>query len=484
MTDFLLVAWVSALIEIRRIGWMFGLGHRWEPGEKLRLLFAGYNGTRNTGSDVRVQEMLRQVRHVLGAGNVDFSVMTQDFNRSRGYFDGTRQVYLPDVFPPFLFREVRQNHGVIACEGSMFKSKFANALTTMMIGSLGLASAENKLSVGYGGEAGHMDALIADMCARYVHDSLVITRNVESQDLLRKLGISTELGTDTAWTFEPHPPEYARKTLREAGWDEKTPILVLCPIHPFVWPVKASIAKYIARVTTGAYKDSQYRTVYFHQSGADVDAKYRHYISAFGKAAAAFRERHRVFPILVAMERLDAHACRSMLEFLPGTPVFTSDDYDMFQLVSILRAASYMVSSRYHGIVTCMPSLVASAGVTMDERILNLMRERGHEHLFLTVDDAELEPKLLQIMEALVREAESVREGIGRTVVRNLKVMARMGAILEDAVRRTYPQFPLRSGVRSWEEYLPPLSKTLLGLAERYDTSTAEEHSIAGSLSR
>ena len=484
MTDFLLVAWVSALIEIRRVGWMFGLGRRWEPGEKLRLLFAGYNGTRNTGSDVRVQEMLRQVRHVLGAPNVDFSVMTQEFNRSRGYFEGTRQVYLPDVFPPFLFREVRQSHGVIACEGSMFKSKFANALTTMMIGSLGLASAENKLSLAYGGEAGHMDSLIQDMCARYVHDSLVITRNVESQDLLRKLGISTELGTDTAWTFEPHPPEYARKTLREAGWDEKTPILVLCPIHPFVWPVKASIAKYVARVTTGAYKKSQYRTVYFHQSGAEVDAKYRRYVSAFGRAASAFRGRHRVFPILVAMERLDAHACRAMQEFLPGTPVFTSDDYDMFQLVSILRAASYMVSSRYHGIVTCMPSLVASAGVTMDERIRNLMRERGHEHLFLTVDDPELEPKLLQMMEVLVREAESVREGIGRTVVRNLKVMARMGAILEDAVRRTYPEFPLRSGVLSWEEYLPPLSKTLLYLAARYDTSVITQHSVAGSASR
>jgi polysaccharide pyruvyl transferase WcaK-like protein len=484
MTDFLLVAWVSALIEIRRLAWTFGLGRRWERGEKLRLLFAGYNGTRNTGSDVRVQEMLRQVRHVLGAGNVDFSVMTQDFNRSRGYFEGARQVYLPDVFPPFLFREVRQNHGVVACEGSMFKSKFANALATMMIGSLGLASAENKLSLAYGAEAGHMDRLIEDMCARYVHDSLVITRNAESQMLLRELGISTELGTDTAWTFEPHPPEYARKALREAGWDENTPILVLCPIHPFVWPVKASIAKYIARVTTGAWKESQYRTVYFHQSGQEVDAKYRRYISAFGKAAAAFRRRHRVFPILVAMERLDAHACRSMLEFLPGAPVFTSDDYDMFQLVSILRAGSYMVSSRYHGIVTCMPSLVASAGVTMDERIRNLMRERGHEHLLVSVDDTELEPKLLQMMEALVREADSVREGIARTVVRNLKVMARMGIILEDAVRRTYPEFPLRSGVLSWEDYLPPLSKTLLDLAERYDTSAASQHSVAGSASR
>jgi polysaccharide pyruvyl transferase WcaK-like protein len=482
MTDFLLVAWVSALIEIRRFSWMFGLGQRWSPGEKLRLLFAGYNGTRNTGSDVRVQEMLRQVRHVLGAGNVDFSVMSQDFSRSRGYFEGTRQVHLPDVFPPFLFREVQQNHGVIACEGSMFKSKFANALTTMMIGSLGLASAENKLSLGYGGEAGYMDPLIQDMCERYVHDSLVITRNAESQDLLRKLGIPTELGTDTAWTFEPHPPEYARGTLRQAGWDERTPILVLCPIHPFVWPVTASIAKYIARVTTSAYKEAQYRTVYFHQSGAEVDRKFRNYVTGFGKAAAAFQSRHRVFPILVAMERLDALACRAMSEFLPGAPIFTSDDYDMFQLVSILRAASYMISSRYHGIVTCMPSLVASAGVTMDERIRNLMRERGHEHLFLTVDEPDLETKLLQVMETLVAEADNVREGISRTVVRNLKVMARMGTLLEDAVRRTYPEFPLRSGVLSWEDYLPPLGKTLLALAERHDFSAeGTQRSVAGS---
>jgi polysaccharide pyruvyl transferase WcaK-like protein len=417
--------------------------------------------------------MLHQIRHVLGAENVDFSVMTQDFGRTKGYFDGTHQVHLPDVFPPMLYREVGKSHGVIACEGSMFKSKFANALTTMMIGSLGLASAENKLSVGYGGEAGHMDPLIRNMCARYVSESLVLTRNTESQSLLHSLGIQAELGTDTAWTFKPHPQEYAQKVLRAAGWEGKTPILVICPIHPFVWPVKASIAKYAARVTTGAYKDSQYRTVYFHESGREVDLKFQKYVSGITNATKAFLQRHQVFPILVAMERLDAVACREIAAQIPGTPIFTSDDYDMFQMVSILRACTFMVSSRYHGIVTCMPSLVASAGVTMDERIRNLMRERGHEHLYLTVDDPELEPKLLKIMETLVRERDAVREGIGTTVVRNLKMMARMGVLLEDAVRRQYPEFPLRSGILSWEDYLPPLDENLLQLAERYDASAA-----------
>jgi polysaccharide pyruvyl transferase WcaK-like protein len=473
MTDFLLVAWVSILIELTRLQWMLGGGKTWQPGEKLKLLFAGYNGTRNTGSDVRVNEMLRQIRQVLGAENVDFSVMSQNFERTKGYFEGTRQVHLPDVFPPFLYGETRKNHGVVACEGSMFKSKFANALTTMMIGSLGFASSENKLSIAYGAEAGQMDPLVENMCARYVHDSLVITRNVESQSVLGKLEISTELGTDTAWTFEAHPNVYGRKALRDAGWDEKTPVLVLCPIHPFVWPVKASLAKYIARVTTGAYKESQYRTVYFHKSGAEAERKFKHYLDAFVTATRAFQQKHRVFTVLVAMERLDAVACRAIAQQIPGLPIFTSDDYDMYQLVSILRQCSYMVSSRYHGIVTCMPSLVASAGVTMDERIRNLMRERGHPHLLLTVDDPDLGPKMLQMMETLVAETESVREGIGQTVVRNLKVMARMGVILEDLMRRQYPEFPLRGGVRSWEGYLPKLSENLAELADKYDISEA-----------
>jgi hypothetical protein len=62
--------------------------------------------------------------------------------------------------------------------------------------------------------------------------------------------------------------------------------------------------------------------------------------------------------------------------------------------------------------------------------------------------------------------------------------MARMGTILEDAVRHTYPEFPLRSGVLSWEDYLPPLSPTLLDLADRYDTTAPAHQSVASSTAR
>jgi polysaccharide pyruvyl transferase WcaK-like protein len=235
--------------------------------------------------------------------------------------------------------------------------------------------------------------------------------------------------------------------------------------------VRASIGKYLARVTTGAYKDSQYRTVYFFESGPEVDRRLKHYIQGYTQATKAFLQKHKVFPILVAMERLDAVACREIAKGIPGIPIFTSDEHDMFQLVSILRQCTYMVSSRYHGIVTCMPAQVVSAGVTMDERIRNLMRERGHQHLLLNVDDPDLEPRLIQVMESLVTEAEQIRESIGRTVVTNLKAMSRMAIFLEDEVRRTYPEFPLRQGVLSWEDNLPPLNETLRNLAEEYDAA-------------
>ena len=326
MMDLILEAWVSGLIELNKFEWMLGAGHRWNPGTKLKLLFAGYNGTRNTGSDVRVEEMLRQVRRILGPENLDLRVMTQNFDLTRGYFGDAQQVHLPDVYPPFLHSEVRKSDGVVACEGSMFKSKFANALTTMMIGSLGIASAQNKLSVAYGAEAGQMDPLLQKMCKRYCSNSLVITRNIESQEVLGKLGVPTELGTDTAWTFEPHGAEYGRKALRDAGWDGTTPVLAVCPINPFWWPVKASLAKWLAHSVTGAYAKSYYRTIYFHHAGPAVDAAFEKYLSSMAAGIDGYRKSRRVFPVMIGMEMLDREACERVAAKLGGTPDFLIGD--------------------------------------------------------------------------------------------------------------------------------------------------------------
>jgi polysaccharide pyruvyl transferase WcaK-like protein len=233
--------------------------------------------------------------------------------------------------------------------------------------------------------------------------------------------------------------------------------------------VKAALGKFALRSLTGAYKDSHYRSVYFHNSGPAADRAYAHYLTSIGNAVDAFRKKHNVFVIMVATERLDARPARKISERLGGVPVLTSDDYNIYELVSILRACHMMASSRYHGIVTSMPGLVPSAGITMDERIRNLMRERGHEDLLMNVDDPDLEQRLLFALEKLATDGEQIAAGIGRTVVRNLKVMARMGVYFEEEVQRRYPEFPTRKGEWSWEDYLPPMSAGLHGLIENYN---------------
>src|SRR5580765_8496232 len=106
MMDSLLELWIAGVVELSKIRWILGFGQTWTPGSPLRLLFAGYNGNRNTGADVRVEEMVRQVRKVLGDEYIDLSVLSHNLGLSEGYFPGVRQVKLPDVFPPFLYREI------------------------------------------------------------------------------------------------------------------------------------------------------------------------------------------------------------------------------------------------------------------------------------------------------------------------------------------------------------------------------------------
>ncbi len=96
------------------------------------------------------------------------------------------------------------------------------------------------------------------------------------------------------------------------------------------------------------------------------------------------------------------------------------------------------------------------------------MQERGHPELLLTVDDPNLEDKLLAVMRKLCAEREAIAEGTGRTVVRNLRMMARMGVYFQEHVQQRYPEFPVRTGVLTWEDYLPGLSPRLHKLVEAY----------------
>ena len=435
---------------------------KWHLGEPLKLLLAGYVGTRNTGADVRVEEMIRQFRHIIGDEQLSLSIMTNDPKLTAGYFRTVRQIQMPLVFPKFLYDECTKHDGVIACEGSMFKSKFSDSLTTMMASSLGMANAEGKLSVGYGAEAGEMTDYTKRFVEKYCHESLIICRNEPSRKLLESMNIRTRSGTDTAWTFEPAPPEVGREKLLAAGWDGETPIVAICPINPFWWPVKPDLVKAATHHFIGEFEREHYRSIYFHHNSKEADQAFDTYLNAIAKAIDTFRQEKNIFPILVGMEQLDRTACEGVRERMKGkAALFISDEYNMYTLVSIIRHAKMLISSRYHAIVTTMPALVPSAGITMDERIRNLMHDRGHDDLFLEVDEEDLENKILATLKQLDRNGPAISAGIAKEIPKQLALMGQMGIDFMDELEKIYPEFPRKPLPRTWQAHLPPLSKEL-----------------------
>ncbi|MBS0260994.1 MAG: polysaccharide pyruvyl transferase family protein [Planctomycetes bacterium] len=460
--DEMFAAWMNRVIANTRQRHLQRGSSLPDPTDKLKLLFAGYNGTRNTGSDVRVEEMLRQVRHLYGEHRVEATVFSFIKSYSAAYFGNAQQVTPAVTFPRYLGQIVPRFHGVVACEGSTFKSNFSDLLTLMMVGALGVAAASDKLSIAYGAEAGQMNPWPKRLTRENCQQSLVLTRNAASRDILGELGVPSELGTDTAWTFSPLPPAYGQQQLRNAGWRGE-PVLIVCPINPFCWPVTASLTKGMARLL-GFYRRSHYGRIFFFNSDPSVEERFERYLTAVARGVAAFRQRTGVFVALAASEEIDNVAVRRIAAKLGGAPTFSSTNYNIYQLVSIFRAADLMLSSRYHAIVTSMAGTVASAGITVDERIANLMNERGHSRLLAAVDDPDLEARVGDMLDDLQANAPAVIAASHRVVAKNLQIMAGMGTRFVDYVGQRFPNFEPRVRSRSWENYLPPLGRELQSL--------------------
>ena len=294
----------------------------------------------------------------------------------------------------------------------MFKSKFANALTMMMIGALGMASAQNKLSVGYGAEADDMDPTVAKMCGRYCANSMIITRNAESREILEEARRAHRTGNGYGVDIRAARRLWAKSVggkqlgRRDAGAG-------CLPDSSFLVAGESIAGKGGRGTLTGAYQRQPLPQHLLSYAGADSGCGLQALSGRVAGAMDAFAASE-LFSRSCGNGAAGRAACERLAERLGGAPVFTSDSFDMYQLVSVLRCASrlyrraIMRSSR-----PCLP--VPSAGVTMDERIRNLMHDRGQVPA-AEGGRPELEEKLVATLATLDRDEERIRDGILRTV--------------------------------------------------------------------
>ena len=388
----------------------------WEPGQKVKVLLAGYNGARNTGSDVRVSAIAEQLRKRLGDA-VEISVMSLDVSSTAPYFDASvRQIPFNTVFFGALYRACSEHHVVILCEGSTLKSKFANAVTLYNCEAAGVARAQGKPCIAYGSEIGEMDAFVAAAARGLCSDVQFIVRSAGSLEALQSMGLDGRLGTDTAWHFDSSGAhEQAMALLRAGGWDGETPLLGIAPVNPYCWPVKPSIRRFVQSAITGDWS-GHYQAWYYFSQSAQRERKFQAYLEALAGACLTFALERGFQPVIFGMEQLDQEACLRLNDLMGGSvPLVLSNEHNGYVIAAALRSLSLLATSRYHAQVLATRALVPAVAVSMDERLDNLSRELGTgRDQLLHVDDADLAPRLLLALDDTWADAARIKETLAQ----------------------------------------------------------------------
>ena len=428
----------------------------WRP---FRPLLMGYNGAGNVGSDVRVAEMLRQFRKLFEHTGFDPGLVVID-RMTEPFFSSLRLVARDCYTPDFLAREVPRYDAVIACEGSMFTSTFSDTLASGLAGSIAYAHRLGRPGIAYGADGGKMTPALSEFISEVCTENLLLCRNRETHHMLEAVGLRARSGADTAWTFEPTGVD-AREMLMAAGWDGQSRVIAICPVNPFWWPARVDFEKARAFQEDGRFADLHTRSVFFLSWSDDRAAKYERYLAALAGTIEALRKKGN-FPILVAMDRLDTKSCAALSAALSSPiPQFVGLERGMNATVAILRQASLVISSRFHGTVFAIAGGVPVIGVTMDSRIRALFAEHGLAKWMFECDSPDLPGGLLASSEELLRDADDVQHSYRTILTSQIRAFGRMGIDLVDELMSSHPDFPAPPLARSWDAHLPPISPRL-----------------------
>ncbi len=441
-----LIYLITAFSRFAKVLSKLGIGtyDEWNAGKKIKILLVGYNGARNTGSDVRVVSIARQIKELFGKDNVEITVMTLNPDKLEGYFDeDVVLLHFSSLFPLHVYRACSAHHVAILCEGSTLKSKFANALTLFMCEAAGIMAAQNKPCLAYGAEVGQMEPFLEKAAMRLCRDAYFITRTERSFEALKELGLNGHAGTDAAWLYDRAiGASAADELLRSKGWDGKKPLLGIAVIDPFCWPVRASLKKWILGLIGGDLS-GQYDKWYFFSDTPARQRAYDHYIRGISAGVNAFLKEHDYFPVILGMEQLDEKACNAVADRLNmPAAMFCSREYSADIMTGILRRLSALVTSRYHAAVLSIEGGCPIISVSMDERLDSFMKELSMDRKYLYhVSDKHLGKKIYGALTEADENAGSINRSMSEHLVNYKLELEDMGKFMKqyvlDNVQRT-----------------------------------------------
>ena len=274
--------------------------------KELKILLVGYSGKRNTGAEVRSAEIIKQLKNMHFSKRLHFGVLTLNPKESKSYYpEDVELIPMSSIFFKDLLHVCSNYDVAILAEGSCFTSVTSNIAALFFICTAAIMKIQHKRCIAYGVEAGPMPTSLIKIVKKYCDKVYFIARTDDSLKKAMNYGISAKLGTDTAWTIQPSPSQWAQEEIkRKCGWDGSTPLVGISAMNAFSRPIKPKIWRYIKSRITNQW-DAHYEKIYFYSDSEERKILYRNYLNAIVKSIKTIQLKNKVIPVFIEMEPMD-----------------------------------------------------------------------------------------------------------------------------------------------------------------------------------
>lgn len=399
----------------------------------------GYNGANNTGAEALLLADIADVRAVLGSDAV-ITIPSLNPRNLRRYIQESPTLRIAPYSTTGLLtlrHLVGQNDLVMLVEGSTYMDTWSSAMLWQYLVTTGSAYEMGKPSLSYAVDAGEIKSAFNRRLVRSEASktTLIVARAAAAADRLRAFGVTApiEVTADNAFNFRPDPADAG---LLQRLWPEAGREVVGMALVDFhLWPVV---------IKPWGPKAECYKWPHYFSRSPERRQASEELARSYAALADEVIARHGKSVALIGMEGLDEAIVRRVHALMAQPDrarVFSSNEYNASQMVSVLRSLQLLVTSRYHACVLSLAAQIPQIAVGHDLRLKTIYQEMGlFEDYFVDPRASDVYGSLLPRVEWLLRDPSSQRETLVREHQKHLRDAQRNRGLLKEFVQAYCPQ--------------------------------------------
>ncbi len=389
---------------------------------KFAVNLFGYNGVNNTGSEAKLRTSIIDLKEMFGDRLGKIRILTQNIKNQRRYVPEP-EIDMIEITPstPFSPSKLMKMKAdlLLLSEGSTWIDHFSSLFFWMYCFAAYFAKLRGEGVVAYSNDCGHLQPFNQKLL-RYILNNkidLIMLRNPDAVKRMKEYGVTKpmRLVADGAYIYPTPPREYIDRVWNQLNINPASrPVIGLCPKEFFWWPVKF---RFVGK------QEDLYNWPAYHSWTEEARASSRKYVEETAAYADWCVEKFGADVVLIAMEHMDLPPTQRIYELMKHKDrarLMPSDQYVVDDVVSVLSALKFQVTTRYHSTVLASPFSVPMISVSSDTRCEAVFRELDLMDYFIDYvkhpDRAPMEKdhyqKLIQMTENLAANEDKLKNRI------------------------------------------------------------------------